>query len=100
MTNVLSSTRGSMMGVAILMVLLYHAACCNLPMGGFTQVANYGLIGVDIFLFFSGYGLCFSFNKNKLSEFFKRRYMRVLPLYLILVCAVLVRNSLRGGKFC
>ena len=85
------------MGIAILIVIVYHAACCNLPMGYFTKVANYGLIGVDIFMFFSGYGLCYSFNKNKLSEFYKRRYMRVLPLYLILVCVVLVHHSLMGG---
>ena len=85
------------MGIAILMVIVYHAACCNLPMGALTPVANYGLIGVDIFMLLSAYGLCYSINKNKLSDFYKRRYVRVLPLYLILVCSVLIHNGLTGG---
>ena len=85
------------MGIAILMVIVYHAACCNLPMGALTQVANYGLIGVDIFMLFSAYGLCYSINKNKLSNFYKRRYVRVLPLYLVLVCSVLIHKALMGG---
>lgn len=85
------------MGIAILMVIEYHAICCNLPMSVFTQVANYGLIGVDIFMLYSAYGLCFSYNKYKLSEFYKRRYVRVLPLYLILIGEALIRDSLSGG---
>ena len=85
------------MGVAILMVIVCHAACCNLPMGVFTQVANYGLIGVDIFMLYSAYGLCYSYNKHRISEFYARRYIRVVPLYLILVCEALVRNTLSGG---
>lgn len=58
-------------GIAILLVVLYHLYCQ-------TQLAivapfKYGVISVDIFLFFCGYGLCFSYEKNSLREFCKRR---------------------------
>jgi len=43
-----------------------------------------GFSGVDIFLFFSGYGLCYSINKNGVGEFYKRRFFRILPLYMLL----------------
>lgn len=58
-------------GIAILLVVLYHLYCQ-------TQLAivapfKYGMIGVDLFLFFSGYGLCFFYEKNSLKDFYKRR---------------------------
>ena len=68
-------------GIAILMILLYHQ-----PMSGLIKGIYFypGFSGVDIFLFFSGYGLCYSINKNGVGEFYKRRFFRILPLYMLL----------------
>ena len=66
-------------------------------MGPLTTLANYSLIGVDIFMLLSAYGLCYSINKNSIKEFYKRRYSRVVPLYIILVGVVLTHNLLMGG---
>lgn len=91
----LRDTRSMMMGIAILMVILYHAVCSNLPMGLLTIPATYGLI--DIFLFLSAYGLCYSLQNKNLREFYGRRFMRILPIYVILVFSMLIINMIRIG---
>ncbi len=41
-------------------------------------------VGVEIFVFLSGMGLYFSFEKNNnLAQFYKKRYLRILPAYII-----------------
>ena len=68
-------------GIAIFMILLYHQ-----PDGGAIKGIYFypGFMGVDIFLFFSGFGLCYSLNKKSIKEFYKRRFVRILPLYIVL----------------
>lgn len=64
------------MGVAIALIILYHTG--YLPFYG-------GFVGVDIFLFLSGYRLCFSIKKyERLRDFYKKRFLRILPLFFIL----------------
>lgn len=71
------------MGIAILCVIVYHAFCWVYnPIGVF----NIGYFGVDIFLFLSGFGLCYSFEKNSIKTFYKNRFIRIYPLYFISVC--------------
>lgn len=93
----LRDTRSMMMGIAILMVILYHAVCSNLPMGLLTIPATYGLIGVDIFLFLSAYGLCYSLQNKNLREFYGRRFMRILPAYVIIVFSMLIISVICAG---
>lgn len=67
--------RTEVMGIAMLMVLFYH----------FQSIWFYpGFLGVDIFLFLSGYGLSRSYEQNSLSTFYKKRMMRILPLYILM----------------
>lgn len=68
-------------GIGIFLVMLYHQ-----PTDGFISGLYFypGFVGVDIFLFFSGFSLCYSFEKNSLSQFYKRRIIRVFPLLLVL----------------
>lgn len=42
-----------------------------------------GFVGVDIFLFYSGYGLYRSLEKNSLKEFYIRRLKRIYPLFVV-----------------
>lgn len=71
-----------LMGIAMLFVVVFHAFCWIYnPVGGF----NIGYVGVDMFLFLSGFGLASSFEKNKLSIFYKNRLKRIYPMYSLAV---------------
>lgn len=76
------SNRTLLMGVAIIMVIVYHCFCWVFnPIGIF----NIGYIGVDIFLFLSGIGLRNSFENNKISKFYFNRFIRIYPIYFVSV---------------
>lgn len=73
--------RNYLMGIAMLLVLLYHFTCWI----GFRKLLlpfNWGFIGVDIFLFLSAIGLGFSASKHKYKDFLRRRFIRIMPLYI------------------
>lgn len=81
------SNRKAFMGIAILMVVAYHAygrfgLTTNIPF--LNPLLGHGYLGVDIFLFFSGLGLCFSYRKNTLSTFYWNRFTRIAPLFILL----------------
>lgn len=81
------------MGIGILMVVLYHYNT-----GLWFQKFFYpGFLGVDIFLFISGYGLCRSFEKNETLIFYKRRIARILPMFFLLAIAKCLIYELNGG---
>ncbi|MBP5366436.1 MAG: acyltransferase [Bacteroidales bacterium] len=68
-------------GIAILLVILAHVGTSF----GNRYFTPLGGIGVAMFLFLSGYGLSESYNKNGLEGFFKKRFLRVLLPYFILI---------------
>lgn len=73
-----------------MLVLFFHAFCTIYnPLGN----ANIGYVGVDIFLFLSGFGLTYSYKKNNLLSFYKHRLIRLYPLYLICVCVIYFIND-------
>lgn len=69
-----NKNRSFLMGVSMLAVLLFHA---YIAWGGLF-IFKYGFIGVDSFLFLSGYGLCFSYKKNSIWSFWLRRLKTIL----------------------
>ena len=94
----LSRYRNQLMGVAMLMVMLFHV-------GGMRHdtllycLSRCGNVGVDVFLFLSGIGLWFSWSKLRepsggtpqpivpaLKTFFRRRYVRIYPAWLVVAC--------------
>lgn len=80
-TSTILSRRDELMGVAIILVILYHLYCwCNY---GHFDLFKYGYIGVDIFMYVSGLGLCFSYNKRSLLSFYKRRMIRIIPIFCV-----------------
>ena len=74
--------RNVWMGIAILMVLLFHSELkINNIVLSTLQDLGYG--GVDIFLFASGIGCYYSLSQNNdAAEFMKRRIIRIMPMYL------------------
>lgn len=82
----ISKYRTHLMGVAMIWIMWFHS-----PFYGqsdrFHFIHNIGFFGVDMFLLVSGLGLYFSMRKSKsIGEFYKKRALRILPAYLIVVC--------------
>ena len=80
--NAIIANRPFLMGVAMIMVIVYHFFCWVYnPIGPL----NIGYVGVDIFLFLSGLGLSYSYEMNSITQFYKNRIKRIYPIYLISV---------------
>lgn len=83
--NAINSVRAELMGIATLLVLLNHSKgfAWNGHLGILRKLFSEGGMGVDIFLLLSGIGLYYSFAKNEgRKEFYKRRFLRIMPIYL------------------
>ena len=80
--DTISKSRSSLMGLAMIWVVMYHYHLETFPLD---KLSRYGFTGVDIFLFLSGMGLYFSMHKNPdVLNFYKRRLLRIFPTYIIL----------------
>ena len=82
------------MGFAAMWVFIYHVrdeALLFFHVPGLQRVEiffnNIGFCGVDMFLFLSGGGLYYALNKHNLTVFYKRRYRRLIPPF-VLVCII------------
>ena len=71
------------MGVAILMIVCCHIQGVD-PEMKIWRIFYPGYLGVDIFLFLSGFGLCYSYNKNDTKTFYRHRFSRIMPLYILI----------------
>ncbi len=85
----ISRYRGELMGMAMLFVILFHVSLPRADM--FFGLRRIGNIGVDIFFFLSGVGLWYSWTKRpQVKYFFRRRYQRIYPAWLIAALAYYV----------
>ena len=82
------------MGFAAMWIFIYHVrdeALLFFHIPGIRRVEMYfnniGFCGVDVFLFLSGWGLYYALKKHNLTVFYKRRYRRLIPPF-VLVCVV------------
>lgn len=70
------------MGIAMLWIMLYHTGI-SFSIIGFDYFKFIGYGGVDIFLFASGIGNYYSYNKDEAPlRFLKRRISRLAPVYV------------------
>lgn len=94
--NWLSRHRAPLMGVAMLIVVVFHV---GLPReNAFYGLVRCGNLGVDMFLFLSGIGLWFSWTRRpSLRHFFARRYLRVYPAWLVVAAVFYIQNYLEKG---
>ena len=103
----ISRYRGELMGAAMLFVLLFHIPLARHD--AFFGLRRCGNVGVDMFLFLSGVGLWFSWIKQRetlavdmrqaLVHFFKNRYRRVYPAWLVIACAHYIPCYLEGKGY-
>lgn len=71
------------MGLSIVWIMMLHFTFTQIKPIGF--LAQYGFVGVDIFMLVSGFGLFFSLEKNShIIPFYKKRFIRIFPTYYIL----------------
>ena len=82
------------MGVAALMIVLCHAPQYGVDITGFPRKLLVFLnIGVDIFLFLSGMGCCFSLMKPyNYFPWLKRRFIRILIPYTIIMLTLRIAS--------
>ena len=88
--GIFSTYRRELMGISILLIMLEH---CFMGMYSdvFLKLVRNGEIGVELFMLLSGMGIFFSLDNNPhAGQFYKRRFKRILPSYLMVV----------GGFFC
>lgn len=86
-------------GVAIVGILLSHLI--GVDQEHHVWAIFYpGFVGVDIFLFYSGYGLCRSLENNTLKMFYMRRFKRIYPmLVLFTLLSYLITGFLHHSHF-
>jgi peptidoglycan/LPS O-acetylase OafA/YrhL len=85
--------RNVLFGIAALLIVYFHMY--NLDILGnieFEPLANFlfflkriGNYGVDIFLFLSGIGLYFSMSKNGVKTFYRNRFLKIIPSFILIV---------------
>lgn len=84
--GLISKYRTPLMGIAILWVMLFHSTLNSFPLHMINQIKHMGYMGVDIFMFLSGFGIYNSLKKNSdIKTFYKKRVLRILPYYLPIV---------------
>ncbi|MBO5001835.1 MAG: acyltransferase [Prevotella sp.] len=98
--SALSTYRSELMGLAMLFVILFHVWLPKTdPMFGLHRIGN---VGVDMFMFLSGIGLWYAWQKKPtLKQFYWRRYIRIYPAWLIMACLFYIPNYLNveGGGY-
>lgn len=82
----LSKYRTQLMGIAAIMIVLVHSVDYGVEMPSLLRVVcSYGWLGVDIFLFLSGIGCCYSLSKNvSIKEWYKKRFIRIVTPYALM----------------
>lgn len=94
--------KSALMGLSMLLVFLYHARSEKLgfmPTGLLGTIFEEFNLGVDIFLFLSAFGLCFSLKKNTLKRFYANRFKRVIPTWWVVLLLIHITGVLVGSKF-
>lgn len=95
-SNAIEHSRYYFMGMAMILIIMFHLGVVwintlQLPF-------RRGFIGVDIFLFFSGYGCCYSLKNRGWGGYLLKRVLRVCPLllFLALVESITVQVCLKS----
>jgi len=93
----ISRYRDSLMGIAILLVMLFHIG--TPPTDAFYGLRRLGNVGVDIFLFLSGMGLWFAWcRNNSFRTFYRHRLRRIYPVWLVVAFIYYCRCYFIDGK--
>lgn len=94
--SILSKERGKIMGVAAIMIVVFHLSAMSNCFSGILQSALYTFCGgVEIFVLMSGIGLYYSFQKNNnIKQFYIKRIYNVYFIYLVITLPFIIWWSL------
>ncbi len=94
----ISTYRTQLMGLAMLAIMLFHSEVdLEILPQWLRTIPESAYIGVEIFFFFSGFGLAFSWHKDSnLKRFYKKRLLRILPAFVIVSSLFALKNHLVG----
>lgn len=84
--EIVSKYRPQLMLLSILWVIAFHFTPPHLTF--YNAFQSIGCGGVDVFMFLSGFGLCYSYYKRdsvSLISFYKRRLVKILPIYFFCI---------------
>lgn len=88
------------MGLAMLWIIGYHfyivqSEFIDIHLVPFKFLLRNGFVGVDICFILSAYGLCCSWERSSAWEFYKKRFLRIIPLYMVflLLCKVILKAN-------
>ncbi len=97
-TNVLKQHRIFLMGCAMLSIILYHQPWCKFGVFKFFDLT--GELGVEVFLFVSGWGIYHSLCKNNLRKYFKNRLLRLMPtcVFIGVIQVLIEQTGFIGGS--
>lgn len=99
LSQYISKNRSAIMGFAIVWIFLLHSAI-GYEFSGITKYTlKHGWAGVDIFIFLSSFGLCYSLQKNPLKKFYKNRVLRILPCWFIVLVLVHIAGVVISPHF-
>lgn len=93
--NLITKYRFCLFAIAMFWIFFRHCYFFNgFSFGFFAPITQIGDCGVDMFLFLSGYGLVYSYKKyTNIWDFYKRRFLRIAPTVLLLLCAFALVDS-------
>lgn len=97
--RVLSKYRSELMGAAMLWVMLFHAWDLDFGVKPLNWLRAAGFGGVDIFIVLSAMGLVMSLSARdqEFSVFMRRRCVRILPAYYVVMVPYTLFSILRGS---
>lgn len=97
--HVIETERFYFMGVAILLVIVYHyqGSVYSIKNELLHFFVGRGFVGVDIFLFFSALGCSYSYTRNSLLKFYRNRAKRILPLFFV-ICLYRIALYVYSGE--
>ena len=86
------------MGLAICLIMWFHSIY-DVQNAALALVKNMCDIGVDMFMFLSGFSMAYSFQKNSnVRQFYRKRLIRILPAYfLVFIFVYLYRDMIKGN---
>lgn len=91
--NMINDARIILFGIAACLVVFFHTynlnymKLINVPILSelMSFIQKTGNVGVDIFVFLSSIGLYLSLTKNSVFKFYKNRFIKIIPKYLIVL---------------
>lgn len=100
--NMLSKYRNQLYALSILWVFVFHIDSCFSKLLFFERIPKFiiksGNTGVDVFLFLSGISMYYAMKKSTgLRHFYKRRYVKILKIYVFFCVPYFVAYYLSGN---